>query len=107
MRLLPRKTRPERRWDLISAWRHGRKLVPLGGKGWSGGVGATLNVFPEKRERDVEQEQSSSSHSTQPAVMADVQSLFAWVAYFNPYSASSALFLPVTLSQPSQLDTSP
>lgn len=37
MRPAPRKTRPERRWDLISAWRHGRKLVPLGGGG--GGVG--------------------------------------------------------------------
>lgn len=33
VRPLPRKTRPERCWDLISAWRHGRKLVPLGGGG--------------------------------------------------------------------------
>lgn len=28
--LLPRKTRPQRRWDLISARRHSRKLVLLG-----------------------------------------------------------------------------
>lgn len=88
----------------MEAW---QETGSSGGEGVEWGVGATLNVFPEKRERDVEQEQSSSSHTTQPAVMADVQSLFAWVAYFNPYSASSALFLPVTLSQPSQLDTSP
>ena len=33
VRPLPKKTRPERRWDLISTWRHGRKLVSLAGGG--------------------------------------------------------------------------
>lgn len=63
--LLPRKTGPERRWDLISAWRHGRKLVPLQGKGGggSGGGWATLHVFPVKRERDVERENNRPLHS--------------------------------------------
>lgn len=71
VRPLPRKTRPERRWDLISAWRHGRKLVPLWGV-WGGG--AALYVLPEKGERDLQTEQSSSSLTTQPAMMADALS---------------------------------
>lgn len=45
--LLPRKTRPQRRWDLISAWRHGRKLVLLEWRGWY----ATLNVLPAPEQR--------------------------------------------------------
>lgn len=48
VRPVPRKTRPERRWDLISAWRHGRKLVPLGGGRRGGGV---LHVLPKKRKK--------------------------------------------------------
>lgn len=63
---LPRKTRSERRWDLISAWRHGRKLVPLGGEvggleGWRGGL--HFMSSQRKRGRDSETEQSSSLHS--------------------------------------------
>lgn len=56
--LLPRKTRPQRRWDLISAWRHCRKLAPLEWRGCC----ATLNVLPEKR---AEPEQRSSSPPSQ------------------------------------------
>lgn len=69
-RLLPRKTRPERLRDLISAWRHGRKLVPLGWERGGRAVWARLNVLPQQRERDVEQEQSSSLLATQPAATA-------------------------------------
>lgn len=51
VRPLPRKTRPERRWDPISAWRHGRKLVPLGGGvRWGGGV---LLMFSQRKEKDM------------------------------------------------------
>lgn len=48
--LLPRKTRPQRRWDLISAWRHGRKRVLLGKgrRGWC----VTLNVLAENGESE-------------------------------------------------------
>lgn len=109
-RLLPRKTRPERRWDLISAWRHGRKLVPLEGEAGvvvvvlSGGGWATLNVFPEKRERDVERENNRPLHS--PAGYGGC-CFFVWVALFNPYGAPLPPLLPVTLSQPSTSGVSP
>lgn len=83
--LLPRKTRPQRCWDLISAWRHGRKRVLLG-KGWRGWC-APLNVLPEKRE---EPEQWSSSPPVQPRPTLLCLSLVGTVA---------ALLLPVTLSQ--------
>lgn len=71
VRPLPRKTRPERCWDLISAWRHGRKLVPRRRRG-----GLHLHVLPEKWERDLQTEQESSSLSTSPAMTADAQSPF-------------------------------
>lgn len=80
-RLSPRKTRPERLRDLISARRHGRKLVPLG---WGGGGGcravwARLNVLPRQRERDAEQEQSSSLlFATQPATAATLAGVGGW-----------------------------
>ena len=106
---LPRKTRSERRWDLISAWRHGRKLVPRGGRGvrGMGGWGLHFMSSQRNRERDSETEQSSSSLTAQPATMADVQSPSVWVPYMNLSSITSALLLPVTLSQWSWLGTSP
>lgn len=80
---LPRKTRPQRCWDLISARRHGRKRVLLG-KGWRGWC-APLNVLPEKRE---EPEQWSSSPPARPPLPR-----------LSLVGTAAALLLPATLSQ--------
>lgn len=90
VRPLPKKTRPERRWDLISA-QQGRKLVSLGG--WGGGL---LLVQEEKREWDSERKPLPSSPIKLRCLMLD-PCLFGGCAFLPMWCVTSST--PPTLSQ--------
>lgn len=100
---LPRKTRLERRWDLISAWRHGRKLVPLGVEDGCVCMGVRLYVCVcGVQFMSSQRKETPVLFTHHPSSLTSSHCLCRWciLTHVEP-------LLPATLSQWTQLGTNP